>query len=457
MFHGLKEVLGGRHHRRHADDAVHQGDTEAPEAAAWVPPAGADLGPVRNHAVTIPPPREIPNVPPNPLLSVPGTSELTQVVRDAPDDAVIAKGDFIILGPAYPVALTLGAFVIPLAFDVPDGPYKKLGSHTYMFPTHDPATPYILHLPKKPPPDVLAAVDPLLAHLRRPPGAGGGNAATTATTATTQQAGNANGKPPAGESHMHTGQSQQQATDQQQQAATGVTATAAEGTTADQPQHDVSPSGPLDDKLTSPATEASGSSGDHVLFELAVTSPAEALKDGANVRLLRVVQSGDAIYITGQVVVKNIGYTKIVAARYTLDGWSSWREAIADWIDDDQGVADRFGFQIDVAVAVRRGEVASYGPVNAQQATLEMAVRYDLLKRNQTFWDNNNGQNYSFTIRLPSPMAVAADVEGAAGLADDTTQPVGSARAAAETVQFQRYDQGGMGSSQDRLMTSEGH
>lgn len=54
-------------------------------------------------------------------------------------------------------------------------------------------------------------------------------------------------------------------------------------------------------------------------------------------------------------------------------------------------------------------------------------------------------------------MAVAADVEGAAGLADDTTQPVGSARAAAETVQFQRYDQGGMGSSQDRLMTSEGH
>lgn len=36
---------------------------------------------------------------------------------------------------------------------------------------------------------------------------------------------------------------------------------------------------------------------------------------GANVRLLRVVQSGDAIYITGQVVVKNIGYTKIVAAR----------------------------------------------------------------------------------------------------------------------------------------------
>eukprot|EP00877_Chromochloris_zofingiensis_P006276 jgi/Chrzof1/1901/Cz10g25150.t1 len=317
MFHGLQEILCGCHQRRHHDDDAvrHWGDVERPEAAALVPPAGADLGPVRNHAVTIPPPRETPQVPPTPLLSVPGTSELTQVVRGAPDDAVIAKGDFIILGTAYPVALTLGAFVIPLAFDVPDGPYKKLGSHTYMLPTHDPATPYTLHLPKKAPPDVLTAVDQLLARLRRPPDAAGGGAAATATAATTQQAGNAAGELAGGESHMHTGQSQQQATDQQQQAATGVTATAAEGTTADQPQHDVSPSGPLDDKVTSPATEASRSSGDHVLFELAVTSPAEALKDGANVRLLRVVQSDDAIYITGQVVVRNMGYTKIVAAR----------------------------------------------------------------------------------------------------------------------------------------------
>ena len=98
-----------------------------------------------------------------------------------------------------------------------------------------------------------------------------------------------------------------------------------------------------------------------------------------NVCLENVVFCGFAM--TGTVKVKNIAFAKEVTARYTVDGWKSFRDVWADYVPkSSDGKTDRFQFRISIPQDLDVG------------GKLEFAIRY--CTAGEEFWDNNFNRNY---------------------------------------------------------------
>lgn len=99
-----------------------------------------------------------------------------------------------------------------------------------------------------------------------------------------------------------------------------------------------------------------------------------------NVCLENVVFCGFAM--VGTVKVKNIAFAKEVTARYTVDGWNSYRDVWADYVPkSSDGETDRFQFRISIPQDLDVG------------GKLEFAIRY--CTAGKEYWDNNFNRNYS--------------------------------------------------------------
>ena len=85
--------------------------------------------------------------------------------------------------------------------------------------------------------------------------------------------------------------------------------------------------------------------------------------------------------VTGIIRVNSLCYMKKVTVRFTLDGWATYQDILADYMSSClDGKTDKFCFRIRV-------------PTNFDvNQHLHFAVRYRV--SNQEFWDNNNGKNY---------------------------------------------------------------
>ncbi|XP_017034237.1 glycogen-binding subunit 76A [Drosophila kikkawai] len=91
--------------------------------------------------------------------------------------------------------------------------------------------------------------------------------------------------------------------------------------------------------------------------------------------------------ISGSVRVRNLDFHKSVHIRYSLDGWRSYADLQANYVENScDGFSDKFTFVL-------------FGNSLHVGQRLEFAVRFQC--KGQQFWDNNYGANYCFQC-LPS-------------------------------------------------------
>ncbi len=106
--------------------------------------------------------------------------------------------------------------------------------------------------------------------------------------------------------------------------------------------------------------------------------------DTHNVMLEFCVHGGNTDTVTGYVRVRNLAFHKYVGARFTRDGWATWKEVPAVFLkSDEEGHTDRFVFELPVGHS-------------SQGSCIEFAVHYCVNGRE--YWDNNNEDNYKITL-----------------------------------------------------------
>ena len=88
--------------------------------------------------------------------------------------------------------------------------------------------------------------------------------------------------------------------------------------------------------------------------------------------------------VIATVRVENLAFQKSVQARHTFDGWVNVPPDLAlIWEGTVEKATDRFGMMIPLPHAKWTGVV-------------EFAIRYQVA--GQTYWDNNNSQNYKVLV-----------------------------------------------------------
>ncbi|KAH8408043.1 hypothetical protein KR222_002207 [Zaprionus bogoriensis] len=104
--------------------------------------------------------------------------------------------------------------------------------------------------------------------------------------------------------------------------------------------------------------------------------------------------------ISGSVRVRNLDFHKSVHVRYSLDGWRSYADLQANYVENScDGFSDKFTFVL-------------FGNSLHVGQRLEFAVRFQC--KGQQFWDNNYGANYCFQC-LPSSSHTASPASVASG------------------------------------------
>lgn len=104
--------------------------------------------------------------------------------------------------------------------------------------------------------------------------------------------------------------------------------------------------------------------------------------------------------ISGSVRVRNLDFHKSVHLRYSLDGWRSYADLQANYVENScDGFSDKFTFVL-------------FGNSLHVGQRLEFAVRFQC--KGQQFWDNNYGANYCFQC-LPSSNHTASPASVATG------------------------------------------
>lgn len=86
--------------------------------------------------------------------------------------------------------------------------------------------------------------------------------------------------------------------------------------------------------------------------------------------------------ISGLVRVRNLDFHKSVHVRYTLDGWQSFSDLQAQYVENScDGFSDKYTFTF-------------FGNSIEIGQRIEIAIRFSC--KGEQFWDNNLGQNYCF-------------------------------------------------------------
>ncbi|CAO3596445.1 unnamed protein product [Absidia cylindrospora] len=137
-------------------------------------------------------------------------------------------------------------------------------------------------------------------------------------------------------------------------------------------------------------------------------------------RSLKIRDGGSTLH--GQVLVRNLGYEKQVEIRYTLDGWQTVNNVMAEYqhsrgtldtfaydIPIEQGMADRGHLRATVDLAVRytvaiiNSGMGDYSTksISPSSTTGNNSNRHSHLYKHgteETFWDNNDGHNYQLQV-----------------------------------------------------------
>ncbi len=124
----------------------------------------------------------------------------------------------------------------------------------------------------------------------------------------------------------------------------------------------------------------------------------------ADVALEDLSLTSEGTVILGRVRLRNIAYTKVLAARFTFDDWLTTSEVIGKYLATIDVAFDRFTFIIRLQDILPRIE----------GKTLIFALRYAVAGRE--IWDNNHGRNYIATF---SKNVTSQDEAGSScGIAD---------------------------------------
>lgn len=98
------------------------------------------------------------------------------------------------------------------------------------------------------------------------------------------------------------------------------------------------------------------------------------------------------VALEGTVRVRNISFQKEVNVRITFDSWQSYRNVPCTYVQKRFGgpQTDIFEFYIDIP------------KVLDAKRKIEFCLNYLPGGQSKTFWDNNNGQNYSIAVCVSS-------------------------------------------------------
>ncbi len=83
------------------------------------------------------------------------------------------------------------------------------------------------------------------------------------------------------------------------------------------------------------------------------------------------------------VIIKNLAYNKVVKIVYTMDNWNTVQEGFAS-----MKMASKYDVDLEHWEFMR--------DVDGFQGTIQYCIAYEV--NGQTYWDNNDGQNYSITV-----------------------------------------------------------
>ena len=104
---------------------------------------------------------------------------------------------------------------------------------------------------------------------------------------------------------------------------------------------------------------------------------------------------------TGYVEIENIAYDKKVTIHYSFDG-KEWYDSAAEYYKPTFGNYEAWTF-----------ETTGKRPAYREAVTVQFAIKYEV--NDQTYWDNNNGKNYSVSLGY---LAGASYDFGVGGIAD---------------------------------------
>eukprot|EP00062_Callorhinchus_milii_P001368 gi/632936434/ref/XP_007894919.1/ PREDICTED: LOW QUALITY PROTEIN: protein phosphatase 1 regulatory subunit 3C [Callorhinchus milii] len=103
--------------------------------------------------------------------------------------------------------------------------------------------------------------------------------------------------------------------------------------------------------------------------------------------------------IEGTVKVKNISYHKLVQIRITFDSWKTFKDVECSYLNDVYGSVDNdtFSFVVDLPSSSL-----------SLQERIEFCVSFK--SGHQTYWDNNNGENYRIVHAEWKPDGIQAPI-----------------------------------------------
>jgi hypothetical protein len=99
--------------------------------------------------------------------------------------------------------------------------------------------------------------------------------------------------------------------------------------------------------------------------------------------------SAFTVWFTGNVLVRDLAYAKVVAIRYTTDGWKTWKECQAAY-SFKNGTQETWSFKTGNFTFKRANPGVSL--TEAVRINFDFVVRYAVA--GQTWWDNNGGANF---------------------------------------------------------------
>lgn len=94
--------------------------------------------------------------------------------------------------------------------------------------------------------------------------------------------------------------------------------------------------------------------------------------------------------VSGTVQVRNLCFEKSVSVRVTFDSWTSFEDVECQYLNNVYGCPDLDTFSFSLSVP----EILE--PSNR----VEFCIQYQTL--DQTFWDNNQGNNYRLLLADPN-------------------------------------------------------
>lgn len=108
--------------------------------------------------------------------------------------------------------------------------------------------------------------------------------------------------------------------------------------------------------------------------------------------------------IVGQVNLLNLAFDKIVVVRYTIDGWDSHDEVVANYSHRMFSTEDIDAFNFTIAIPIKL-TVRELNPprcfdyrASFQEGKCEFCVQYSVA--GQEYWDNNGGLNYVVNVSM---------------------------------------------------------